>query len=271
MGRETDLVPLIWEKEPFEWKYDSIDPNWSKLSKKDYFQKLRRVNYEWPVCSPLTGKLEKEYPLPFPATLQTSNTKFIDNFDTETLGLEWNFRRVTNDNTYKINSKERYLRLFSNPNHIKERSRSSLVGIRQKESQFNFTAKMSFSPKSDQVQAGVSLFQKDDNFITYTIEKEGENYILKLVLKEKNKLPIIIKENSIPSYDGSIIFRVTSDNKTYKYLFSINDGEKFIFFTETDADVILCKSYTGSYCGLFTTSNGKHVTEYADYDWVTLE
>ncbi len=271
MGRETHLVPLIWEKEPFEWKYDSIDPKWSKLSKKDYFQKLRRVNYEWPVCSPLTGKLEKEYPLPFPSTLQTRYTKFIDNFDSGTLGLEWNFRRVPNYNTYEINSKEEYLRLFSNPNHIKERSRSSLVGIRQKESQFNFTAKMSFSPKSDQVQAGVSLFQKDDNFITYTIEKEGENYILKLVLKEKNKLPIIIKEDSLPFYDGSIIFRVTSDNKTYKYLFSINDGKKFIFFTETDADIILCKSYTGSYCGLFTTSNGKHVTEYADYDWVTLE
>ena len=89
---------------------------------------------------------------------------------------------------------------------------------------------MSFNPKSDQVQAGVSLFQKDDNFITYTIEKEGENYILKLVLKEKNKLPIIIKADSIPSYDGSIIFRVTSDNKTYKYLFSINDGKKIYFF-----------------------------------------
>ena len=271
MGRETHLAPVIWEKESFDWQYDSIDTEWSQLSKKDHFEKLRRVNYEWPVCSPITGRLEKYYPLPFSNSTQNIKKRFLDDFGNTKLDLEWNFRRVPNLNTYEMKTEKGFLRLFASPNIIEERSRCSILGIRQKESQFSFTAKMLFNPKSDQVQSGISLFQKDDNYITYTIEKTKQNYILKLVVKEKNSLPITIKKDFLPSYEGSIIFKITSDNKVYKYFFSIDDSKTFHFFAENDADVILCKSYTGTYCGLYATSNGKHVTEYADYDWVILE
>ena len=271
MGRETHLVPVIWEKESFEWKYESIDEKWSQLSQRENFEKLRRVNYEWPVCSPKTGRLEKQYPLPFHHSPQNKQKQFIDDFENERLHLEWNFRRVPNYNTYEINTQQGYLRLFASPHIIKERSRCSLLGIRQNESNFNYTAKMLFNPISDKVQSGVSLFQKDDHYITYTLEKAIQDYTLQIILKEKNLAPVIIKKEVLPSYNGSIIFQIISDNDIYKFYYSVNDNKTFHFFAETKADVMLCKSYTGAYCGLYTTSNGKHVTEYADYDWVSLE
>ena len=43
MGRETFLIPVIWEKEPYEWKIPK---------------------YTWPVCSPDFGSIEKQIGFP---------------------------------------------------------------------------------------------------------------------------------------------------------------------------------------------------------------
>jgi len=272
MGRETHLIPVTWEEEPFEWKYDKIEKEWSDLPDRERFEKLRRVNYEWPVCSPLTGRVERSFPLPFPASSQVNKESFRDNFDSETLNLEWNFRRVPQEGTYLINNKDGYLRLFSSKNVIENRKSCSLLGIRQIETDFEFSVKMLYNPSIPEVQAGVSLFQKDDNYLTFTIERDREqNIILKLVSKEQKKVPVVIQQTFLKSYNDSIIFKVFSKNQSYKYYYSLDNGTNFNFFAETSSSLLLSKGYTGAYMGIYSTSNGKNTEEYVDFDWVTLE
>jgi len=272
MGRETHLIPVTWEKEPFEWKYDKIEKEWSDLPDRERFEKLRRVNYEWPVCSPLTGRVERSFPLPFPASSQINNESFRDNFDSETLNLEWNFRRVPQKGTYLINHKDGYLRLFSSKNVIENRKGCSLLGIRQIETDFEFSVKMLYNPSTPEVQAGVSLFQKDDNYLTFTIEKNRkQNIILKLISKERKKKPIVVQKTFLKSYNGSITFKVNSENNSYNFYYSLDNGTTFNFFTQTSSDLLLSKGYTGAYMGIYSTSNGKNSEEYVDFDWVTLK
>jgi len=272
MGRETHLIPVTWEKEPFEWKYDKIEKEWSDLPDRERFEKLRHVNYEWPVCSPLTGRVERSFPLPFPASSQVNKESFRDNFDSETLNLEWNFRRVPQEGTYLINNKDGYLRLFSSKNVIENRKSCSLLGIRQIETDFEFSVKMLYNPSIPEVQAGVSLFQKDDNYLTFTIERDREqNIILKLVSKEQKKVPVVIQQTFLKSYNDSIIFKVFSKNQSYKYYYSLDNGTNFNFFAETSSGLLLSKGYTGAYMGIYSTSNGKNTEEYVDFDWITLE
>ena len=272
MGRETHLIPVTWEEEPFEWKYDNIEKEWSDLPDRERFEKLRRVKYEWPVCSPLTGRVERSFPLPFPASSQVNKETFRDNFDNETLNLEWNFRRVPQEGTYLINNKDGYLRLFPSKNVIENRKSCSLLGIRQIETDFEFSVKMIYKPSIPEVQAGVSLFQKDDKYLTFTIEKDKEqNMILKLVSKEQKKVPLVIQQTFLKSYNDSIIFKVFSKNQSYKYYYSLDNGTNFNFFAETSSDLLLSKGYTGAYMGIYSTSNGKNTEEYVDFDWVTLD
>jgi len=272
MGRETHLIPVTWEEEPFEWKYDKIEKEWSDLPDRERFEILRRVNYEWPVCSPLTGRVERSFPLPFPASSQVNKESFRDNFDSETLNLEWNFRRVPQEGTYLINNKDGYLRLFSSKNVIENRKSCSLLGIRQIETDFEFSVKMLYNPSIPEVQAGVSLFQKDDNYLTFTIERDREqNIILKLVSKEQKKVPVVIQQTFLKSYNDSIIFKVFSKNQSYKYYYSLDNGTNFNFFAETSSGLLLSKGYTGAYMGIYSTSNGKNTEEYVDFDWITLE
>ena len=271
MGRETHLIPVTWEKEPFDWKYDKIEKEWSELPDGERFEKLRRVNYEWPVCSPITGRVERSFPLPFTNLPQFNKQTFRDDFDSKNLNLEWNFRRVPQKGTYLINHKDGFLRLFSSKNVIENRKGCSLLGIRQIETDFEFSVKMLYNPTIQGGQAGISLFQKDNNYFTFTVEKNKENHVLKLLLKERKKEPVVIHQTFIKSYNGSITFKVNSENNSYNFYYSLDDGNSYKSFLETGSDKILSNGYTGAYMGLYTTINGKNIEEFADFDRVKLE
>ena len=129
---------------------------------------------------------------------------------------------------------------------------------------------MLFDPTSQGVQAGISLFQKDDNYFTFTVEKNRNQHVLELLLKERKNEPVVIQRKSIGPYNGSITFKVISENNSYKFYYSWDISNGFKSFAETSADKILSKGYTGAYLGLYCTNNGKNVKEYADFDWVEL-
>ncbi|MDP6878973.1 MAG: glycoside hydrolase family 43 protein, partial [Candidatus Marinimicrobia bacterium] len=160
----------------------------------------------------------------------------------------------------------------SSKNVIENHKGCSLLGIRQIETDFEFSVKMLYNPSTPEVQAGVSLFQKDDNYLTFTIEKNSEqNIILKLISKERKEKPIVVQKTFLKSYNDSIIFKVFSNNQSYKYYYSLDNGNTFNFFAETSSDLLLSKGYTGAYMGIYSTSNGKNSEEYVDFDWVTLK
>ncbi|MFZ4547671.1 MAG: glycoside hydrolase family 43 protein [Bacteroidales bacterium] len=250
MGRETHLVPVQWEREPFEWK---------------------KIKYEWPVAAPLTGKVERFNPLPFINSNQQRNDGFVDNFDGATLKLDWNFRRVPAENTYSLNARNGFLRLFANPNVIKERARASLLGFRQGESDFEYQAKMEFLPTTENSEAGISLVQKDNNYFTFSVIKKG-GYYLQIKLAKPDKEPQIIAETEIKDFASQILFKISSSNHKYQFSFSL-DGmpDSFSLIKETDSDHILSKGYTGAYLGVYASSNGLQTKDFADFDWVTYK
>jgi xylan 1,4-beta-xylosidase len=249
MGRETHLLPVQWEREPFEWK---------------------DVQYEWPVPAPQTGRVERFNQVPFSGTSQLRNTRFADNFDGDQLNLAWNFRRVPEPGVYSLTVNPGHLRLYTHPEVIQERGRTSLVGFRQTESDFAYQTKMNFQPQSDRAEAGISLFQKDDNYFTLTVLKENEPAIIQLTLAEPNAEPRTLQQQMLPDYRGEVTFKVVSRNHRYFFYYSL-DGITFQLLAETNANHILSRGYTGAYLGLYATSHGESTTDYADFDWVNYQ
>ncbi|WP_205960042.1 glycoside hydrolase family 43 protein [Flammeovirga aprica] len=255
MGRETFLVPVQWERVPFWWE---------------------EIKYDWPVVAPETGRVMKNEKLPFDSHPQLRNDAFIDNFDGNPLDLEWNFRRVPMENTYSLSAKKGHLRLFLKPEVIQKRGRTSLMGIRQKETDFEYSSKMKFNAKKEGTEAGISIFQKDDNFINFTVKKKNGKHVLQLLLAEKKVEELqVLKEEVITDYKGEIIFKLLSMENKYVFSYSLDNGKTFIPFETTKSDYLLSfgwnSGYTGAYCGIYATSNGKPTKEYADFDWVNYK
>ena len=247
MGRETHLVPMVWEREPFEWK---------------------KVKHEWPVVAPQTGRVERLNPLPFPDRAQHKNDGFYDNFDSEKLHLEWNFRRVPLKNLYSLTKRNGYLRLFQKPQSIQMRGRCSQMGVRQKETDFEYEAKMEFNPQQDNSEAGLSIFLQDDNFINYTIKKEEGKNVLQLIVNERNNDQTLVKNEILDGYTGEINLKVVAKNQQYFYFYSLDKGQSYQLFCTTASNLVLCHGYTGAYVGIYASSNGSPTNEYADFDWV---
>ena len=255
MGRETHLIPVIWEPAIARWE-EVREGVWEP------------IEYLWPVAAPETGKVERSAtPLPFLEHPQLYNDAFSDNFDADQLGLEWNFRRVPQPQTYSLTAKEGYLRLFLKPDTFQLRKQFSAIGIRQKESEFEFVTSMHFNPQANQAEAGISIFQQDDNYIHFTLTKENDQVLLQLVVKERNKSKRLIKQLPMPQYSGNIFLKVVSKGGQYAFQYTLDKGTSFEAFTTTNDNLVICRGYIGTNLGLYATSNGNPTEEYADFDW----
>ena len=230
---------------------------------------------EWPVAAPVTGRVERVNPVPFAGTQQVRGKGFEDDFDSETLDLAWNFRRVPMPGTWSLS--DGHLRLAATPNVIKERGRASLMGFRQTESDFSYTANMSFAPNDDGVEAGLMLFQKDNNYLSFTVVRDGDSHALRSVVSlpqqdaKKTREVRELERVTLDAYDKHILLRVVSKDDRYRLSYSVDNGNTFVEFMETLADHILSRGYTGAYLGLYATSNGRASDDYADFDWVEYE
>ena len=256
MGRETYLTPMVWEPTIVKWQ-QVTETNWEP------------VNYLFPVASPLTGKVERYEKLPFQDKPQYKNNTFKDDFLFPKLDLEWTFIRVPQKNTYSLEANTGSLRLYTKPGTIENRKRFSMIGFRQRESDFEYQVKMEFAPKDDKVESGIIHYQKERNYLSNTVYKENKRFYLEQRLKEKDKInEKTIKRILLKNYKNNILFKVVSKNAKYTFYYSLNDGENFKYFTSLDAIKMLDRNYTGALLGVFSTSNGNKSSDYADYDWV---
>ena len=130
---------------------------------------------------------------------------------------------------------------------------------------------MNFIPEKEQAEAGISIFQQDNNYINFTIEKNKTGSVLKLSIKGREKDLEVRKQEIISTYKGEIIFKVIAKGDKYQYHYSLNGGENFILFSETESNIVICKGYIGTNVGIYATSNGNFTKEYADFDWVTYK
>ena len=250
MGRETHLVPVSWEREPFEWK---------------------EVKYDWPVASPLSGRVERHYPLPFDEKKQNRTTEFIDDFDHGQLDLQWNFRRFPRPGTWSLEENPGYLRLHSQPHVIRERGRASLLGIRQTESSFSYETRMLFTPQSNGSESGIVLIQKDDNYISLTLKREKDRYLLQLSLATAGASPVVKKQAAIEKYMGEIYLKIITRGDAYAFDWALHETEEYREFARLDGNLVLSNGYTGAYLGLYGTTNGQEQAEHADFDWVMYQ
>ena len=202
----------------------------------------------------------------FNNSVQNKVTHFADNFDTAQLDLNWNFRRYPIEDVYKINKEENRLNLFCHPNQIKERGRAALLGFKQTESDFEYLTQMYFQPKSSDSEAGISLFQKDDNYINFTIIKKGDKHQLQVYAIKNGEILELIKDE-LRQYRGNIKFKVIADKDVYKLYYSLK-GMDFRLFTSLEGSYLKSNGYTGAHLGLYATGNGKNNQDFASFDYV---
>jgi xylan 1,4-beta-xylosidase len=78
------------------------------------------------------------------------------------LATAWNFRRLPLPQLFSLPARPGWLRMQARPTGFGPRSRPPFLGMRQAESDFQFTVRMQFAAAEDGVEAGIAILQEDD-------------------------------------------------------------------------------------------------------------
>lgn len=251
LGRETFLLPVIWETEPYAWKEEKLT---------------------FPVFSPATGKVELSYPLPFGGDTVQRRGGFTDSFDETILGLEWNFRRAPQHQFQYLDRNPGSLRLELQAGAIGEREQYSFVGIRQRHFQFDAKTRMTFAP-GGQEEAGLIAIQNDRSAFLLTLATGADGNVIRLTQSKRGTS----RQLAAAAYEGDAVhLRITGDYLDYDFQYSA-DGQSWtsiagaVDVTALSPAVIVGYNYTGVYLGLYASSNGEESKNYAAFEFFNYE
>jgi alpha-N-arabinofuranosidase len=233
LGRETFLTKVEWEN-----NVPVFNPEIGRVLMKD-----RRPNLPWTPVLALPAR---------------------DNFDADTLQLQWNFLRTPLTKWYSLAEKKGWLIIQLRPETVKQWTNPSLIARRIQHFNFDATTKLSFQADKENETAGMVLMQNDSAH--YRIEKTAGKINLYLMDKKKGETLVA----SVPYTATEVIIK--AEARGLQFQFYIGETEKKLkpFGTKQDATVISqnkAGGFIGPYVGMYASSNGKPSAAKAAFDW----
>jgi alpha-N-arabinofuranosidase len=237
LGRETFLVPVVWEA-------------------------------GWPIVSPGSGRVESEYPAPNLPEHRWPTPPACDNFEAGTLDFCWNFLRTPREDFWSLTERPGCLRLRLRPQMLSELANPSFVGRRQRHINFAARAALDFAPGGANENAGIALLQNNDyHFRFVVVGTQGGQAVIRLIKRHAGE-EFVLEEQSIG--EGRIYFKVEAYGQDYSFYVG-NQPETWQPIAENVDGRILSTNvaggFVGAYVGMYASSNGQPSENVADFDW----
>ncbi|WP_066195761.1 MULTISPECIES: glycoside hydrolase family 43 protein [Gracilibacillus] len=236
LGRETFLVPFIWEE-------------------------------GWPIVNPGSGLVEPEMAFPNLPEHKWPAQPLHDSFESERLGDQWNFIRTPRESFWSLTERKGYLRLKAKQETIMEEENPSFVGRRQQHIDFYAELAMEFKPAQSTDSAGLVLLQNHGYQIRVEMVTENEQPTLKLVRREAGSDQLIATQ---ALEDWCVYLSVEGNGQDYTFSYAIDPAERHLLARDVDGRVLstdLASGFVGAYIGMYCSGNGKQSAGYADFDW----
>ncbi|MCY0878926.1 MAG: glycoside hydrolase family 43 protein [Firmicutes bacterium] len=234
LGRETFLVPVVWEQ-------------------------------GWPVVNPPKGVVELKGDAPALAPHPWSAAPEQEDFDTARLGWEWNFLRTPREPFWSLEARPGYLRLRLQNESLSGLGNPSAIVRRQQHASFAASTALEFIPQSDGEWAGLVLINGPHHFrleygqasghpvVQVRAHAQGEERIVASTALEAPRLELKVQAQG-PLY--SFFYRHGS---AWVALANNVDG------TLLSMDSV--QGFVGAYLGLFVVAESDGVESVADFDW----
>lgn len=241
LGRETFLAPIIWDEDG----WIRLDTPHGLIQAEE-----RKPNLE-------------EHPVP--------KVNVNDDFDGD-LGLVYNTVHPYKNNFFTLSERESFLRMYLQPEVIYEICNPAFLGRRQQHKNFEITLSMDFTPEADHEEAGLVLLS--DNRFNYSlvVGQTSGSRVLRLYQTENSRYELlkeVILENK-----NEISLTVKGHDTAYDFYYAYSDAQENLFMGNLKASLLsstVNEGFTGTYIGMYASSNKKETTSYADFDWFKYE
>lgn len=236
MGRETFLAKVVWED-------------------------------DWPVVNPGIGKLEDKVSLPFEKMDFIPEEPCI-HFLEDKLQDCFVMLRNPKKGMYQLGERTGFLRLFLQPETIKEQVSPAYIAIRQKHSHYQVSTLLDFSGKLSTEVAGLVILQSNYYHIRMEQYYEGNNAYIQLI-KCENGIDTKIVQKQVPI--GNIILKIVNRGQKANF-YCMSKGKYIEIAKQIDVHMLsteIAGGFTGCTIGMYASSNGKESDNYADFGWMS--
>jgi xylan 1,4-beta-xylosidase len=232
LGRETFLFPVTWKD------------GWPAVNTHD----MRALEVEHATLP------QHPFP-PQPAR---------DDFNSGTLGLDWNVLGPAGLNAISLSERPGFLRLKGQP-ALSFAQTTAFVGRRQTEWRTVSTVRLDFSPQYDGEAAGLTVFMSPQyHYDIRKVRREGKTYVQ--LVKQVSDMHEVSKEVQAPN--GPLLLRVDSTAETYKFSFATEGGPWIELGSGDERQIAseIANVWSGMYLAMFAISPAAQPSP-ADFDW----
>ena len=241
LGRETYLVPFIWED-------------------------------GWPVINPGKGILEDTFPMPNLPAYEAKEIPAKEDFDTDTLPLHFMYLRNPKEENYSLTNRPGYLEMKLDADTLSTKGTPSYVCQRQLSFDFTAETKLSFSPAVENEQAGIAIYQSQSFNYQLLAGKKGDATVLSLVKTERDEVTVL-KEEILDAPYPDLTLRITENEQDLTFAYSVDGKSEKILADKVDARILstdVAGGFVGNTIGLYATSNGEEAQDTLFHSWLSL-
>jgi len=187
-----------------------------------------------------------------------------DEFDSEKLGLEWNYLQVPENKDVLYNFSDGKLALTGSAKRIGDGGSPAFLGRRLQHMDFEASTRLDFDPRHENEEAGLILLNNLQHF-DILIRRTGKQRIVQVKLQFGN---ITYTSKEMTLEDDPVNLRIKGQGSSFT--FSCSQGDGFVDLETVDSRFLSTETvgwFTGVYVGLYATGNGKQCAEPAYFDY----
>ena len=236
----------------------------------------------WPSIVPGGETVKYFFPLPVgnPATRNglrySGNFEFTDDFNSDSLDLNYEFLRSPRERWYSLKQRPGYLALNLRPETCSGNGNPSFIGRRQEHLDCSASTGLLFSPAAENEKAGLIVFQNETHFYFICKSFESGRPVVQLYVSPDADTSGIgmklLSSQLIPAANEAreLYLKIHARGKTYSFSYGFEPGQWTALADNIDGTFLSTKTaggFVGCMFGLYATSQGTITDRIAYFDW----
>jgi xylan 1,4-beta-xylosidase len=242
--------------------------NFCTLGRETALDPVRWTDDGWFLVNEGKGPSESQVAPNLPE--QIDHETYFDDFNSEKLGLHWQFPRNPDNGAWSLTERPGYFRIWTGNADLGSKEARNVLLRREKHHHYRASLKLEFAPAGPGEQAGLVCYFGIHCFVKLFLTYE-DGFKVKLIENRNDQVACLGEITGIGRTAVYLKVAVTRqrrefyyspDNQIWKLVGTVPDAT-FL----SDEGVQIGKHHTGTMVGLYANNGGTGVRSAADFDW----